>query len=101
MSFEVAPNPGDRGEPDVRIGRSGGAAIGEDRRLVHDGVQVLARGALVCPSCALPIAPAPRIAPRAALSCAFCNYSGEARRFLSQDRIDTSANDAALIARLR
>jgi hypothetical protein len=101
MSFEIAPNPGDRGEPDVRIGRSGGAAIGEDRRLVHDGVQVLARGALVCPSCALPIAPAPRIAPRAALRCGFCDHTAEALDFLREDMIDAPANDVAVIARLR
>ena len=64
MGFELAPDPGDRGEPDVKQGRTGGSAVGEDRRLVANGVQVLARGALVCPACSLPISPAPRIAPR-------------------------------------
>ena len=27
------PQPGDRGEPDVKQGRTGGSALGEDRRL--------------------------------------------------------------------
>ena len=45
MAFELAPDPGDRGEPDVKLGRTGGSAVGEDRRLIQNGVQVLARGA--------------------------------------------------------
>ena len=31
MAFELAPDPGDRGEPDVKQGRTGGSAVGEDR----------------------------------------------------------------------
>ena len=68
MGFELAPDPGDRGEPDVKLGRTGGSAVGEDRRLVANGVQVLARGALVCPACSLPISPAPQLRPREALA---------------------------------
>ncbi len=75
MAFELAPDPGDRGEPDVKLGRTGGSAVGEDRRLVQNGVQVLARGALMCPSCALPIAPGPRVPARAELSCGFCDHA--------------------------
>jgi hypothetical protein len=101
MAFELVPDPGDRGEPDVKLGRSGGSAVGEDRRLVQNGVQVLAQGALVCPSCALPIAPAPRIAPRAKLRCGFCEHTAEAVDFLREDVIDAPGNDVALIARLR
>jgi hypothetical protein len=101
MAFELAPDPGDRGEPNVKLGRTGGSALGEDRRLVANGVQVLTRGALVCPSCTLPIAPAPRIRPRSTLRCGFCDHAAEARSFLREDRFDTAANDVALIARLR
>lgn len=100
MSFELAPDPGDRGEPDVRLGRTGGAAIREGR-LVAEGVQVLARGALVCPRCALPISPRPRLRPRSELRCGFCDRAGEAREFLREGSFDTIANEVALVARLR
>jgi hypothetical protein len=100
MGFELAPDHGDRGEPDVKLGRSGGSAVGEDRRLVADGAQVLARGALVCPSCALPLSPAPRIRPRALLHCGFCDHAGPALGFLREDVVDVPANDVVLIARV-
>jgi hypothetical protein len=101
MAFELAPDPGDRGEPDVKLGRTGGSAVGEDRRLIQNGIQVLARGALMCPSCALPIAPAPRIGPRAELRCGFCDHAAEASSFIREDCFDTGANEVALVARLR
>ena len=100
MAFEVAPDPGDRGEPDVKLGRTGGSAVGEDRRLISSGDQVLARGALRCPECALPISPAPRIPPRAELRCGFCAHAAPALDFLAPDLIDTPANDVVLIARV-
>ncbi|MQA74494.1 MAG: hypothetical protein GEU88_09185 [Solirubrobacterales bacterium] len=99
MGF-IAPDPGDRGEPDVKLGRSGGSAVGEHRRLVANGLQVLARGALVCPACSLPISPAPRIHPRAELRCAYCDHTSAAIEFLRSESFDTAANDVRLIARL-
>jgi hypothetical protein len=101
MPFELAPDPGDRGEPDVKLGRVGGAAVGEDRRLVRDGVQVLARGSLACPRCALPICPAPRTRPRAEVRCGFCDHSGPAREFLREGAFDTAMNEVHLVARVR
>ncbi|MGH2951672.1 MAG: hypothetical protein ACRDKX_06480 [Solirubrobacterales bacterium] len=101
MAFQLAPDPGDRGEPDVKLGRVGGSAVGEDRRLVRDGVQVLARGALACPACDLPISPAPRIRPRAELACGFCDHTAPAREFLREGSFDAPANDVAVVARLR
>ena len=98
MAFELAPDPGDRGEPDVRQGTTGGSVVG-DPRLVDNGVQVLARGALVCPSCSLPISPAPRIHPRAELNCGFCDHSAVALEFLREDLFDAPANDVVLVAR--
>jgi hypothetical protein len=100
MAFELVPDPGDRGEPDVKLGRTGGSALGEDRRLVSSGTQVLARGALICPSCALPISPAPRIPPRARLSCGFCAHVAPALDFLREDVVDAPANDVVLVARV-
>jgi hypothetical protein len=100
MSFEIAPDPGEKGEPDVRVGRLGGAAVGESKRLVRDGLEVLARGALICPSCALPIAPPARIRPKAELSCAFCGHSDAVRDFVRGDLIDTPANEVRVVARI-
>ena len=101
MGFELAPDPGDRGEPDVKLGRTGGSAVGEDRRLVAAGAQILARGSLVCPACALPISPAPKVGPREPLACAYCDHAAPAIDFLVEDRIDAPGNDVALVARLR
>ncbi len=99
MAFEIAPDPGDRGEPDVKQGTTGGSVVGEPR-LIQNGLQVLARGALVCPECSLPVSPAPRIAPRAILACAFCDHAAIALDFLHEDRFDAPANDVVLVARV-
>jgi hypothetical protein len=100
MGFELAPDPGDRGEPDVKLGRTGGSAVGEDPRLVSAGIQVLARGSLACPECALPVWPAPRLRPRELLACAYCDHEAEAVAFLREDVVDAPANDVVLVARL-
>src|SRR4051812_4695312 len=99
MAFEIAPDPGDRGEPDVRQGATGGSVVG-DPRLVDHGLQGLARGALVCPSCSLPISPAPPGHPRAPLSCGFCEPPAAALEFLRRDVFDAPANDVILVARV-
>jgi hypothetical protein len=99
MALHLTPDAGDPGEPHVRLGRTGGAAVGEDRRLVRDGMQVLAWGALACPSCGLPLAPPPRIPPRAILHCGFCDHSATAIEFMQEGLVDTPANDAVLVAR--
>jgi hypothetical protein len=100
MGFELVPDPGDRGEPDVKLGRLGGS-LGEQRRLVRDGLQVLARGSLACPACDLPIWPAPRIGPRSELRCGYCDHAAEALEFLREDVNDAPANDVLMVARLR
>ena len=100
MAFHLAPDPGDPGEPQVRIGRAGGAEAGEERRLIRDGAQVLAHGALVCPKCELPIVPARRIRASGVLRCAFCDHAAEARDFIREDVFDTVANEVYLVARV-
>ena len=100
MGFELAPDHGDRGEPDVKLGRTGGSAVGEDRRLVANGVQVLARGSFACPSCSLPISPAPRVAPRETVRCGYCDHSGEALGFMRESVVDVAGNEVVLIARV-
>ena len=94
------PDPGDPGEPQVRIGRTGGAEAGEERRLIRDGAQVLAHGALVCPACELPILPAGRFRAAGELRCGFCEHSAAAREFIREDVFDTVANEVYLVARV-
>ncbi len=98
MSF-IAPDPGDRGEPDVKQGAVGGAAVGE-HRLVADGLEVLARGALACPQCSLPVWPAPKVRPRQQLTCSFCDHTSIALDFLREDVFEAPANEVILVARL-
>jgi hypothetical protein len=100
VGFEVAPDPGDRGEPDVKLGRTGGSAVGEDRRLVRDGLQVLAQGSMLCPACELPISPPARIRPKAELRCGFCDHTGPAHAFVRDDVVDTPANAVVVVARV-
>jgi hypothetical protein len=100
MAFHVTPDPGDPGEPRVRIGRTGGAEAGEERRLVRDGAQVLAHGALVCPQCQLPILPAGPIRAARELRCGFCGHAAEAHEFIREDVYDTVANEVYLVARV-
>ena len=100
MALHLTPDPGDPGEPRVRIGRTGGAEAGEERRLVRDGAQILAHGALICPECDLPTVPAGRVRAAGTLRCAFCDHAGEAREFLREDVYDTLANEVCLVARV-
>ena len=100
MAFDLAPDPGDPGEPRIRIGRAGGTEAGEERRLIRDGAQVLAHGALVCPSCALPIAAGGRLRATGTLRCGFCDHAAEARDFIREDVYDTLANEVYLVARV-
>ncbi len=100
MAFNLAPDPGDHGEPQVRIGRTGGSEIGEERRLIRDGRQILAHGALVCPECELPIAAGVRLAATKTMKCGFCDHAAEAREFIREDVFDTVANEVYLVARV-
>jgi hypothetical protein len=100
VALHLTPDPGDPGEPQIKIGRAGGAEIGEQRRLVRDGAQVLAHGALVCPRCELPIAAGRRVRATGPMRCGFCDHVGEARDFLREDVFDTLANEVYLVARV-
>jgi hypothetical protein len=79
----------------VRVGD-----IGEERRLVRDGIQVLDHGALVCPGCNLPVlieSPAP---VRGQLQCGFCDHEGRVGDFVAPDVFDTVANEVYVVARV-
>ena len=72
----------------------------ERKRLVTDGMQVLARGALLCPSCAIPISPALQAKPRARMRCGWCNHAGFVSDFVRGDVVDTAANEVRVVARI-
>jgi hypothetical protein len=100
MGFELPANPGDPGQPDTRVGRLDGSEAGIQRRLLRDGVQVLAHGALVCPECALPVAITSPFGAGSRLVCGYCDHAGAARNFLAEDVYDTVPNEVYLVARL-
>ena len=67
---------------------------------MRDGAQVLAHGALVCPSCALPIPASAPLPVGAEVRCGFCGHAEPARRFVAVDVYDTLANEVYVVARL-
>jgi len=95
----LSPDHGDPGEPRVRVERTGGAAHSE-HRLIRDGTQILAHGALVCPSCELPMFPAGRVRAGSEVRCSFCEHTAEVRAFIREDVYDTVANEVYLVARV-
>jgi len=100
LGFELPADPGDPGQPDVRTGRVDGSVAGAHRRLLRDGAQVLAHGALVCPSCDIPLAATEPIPVGAHLVCGYCEHAGPAREFLAEDVYDTVSNEVYLVARV-
>jgi hypothetical protein len=93
-------DPGDPGQPKTKLGRVDGSEAGAERRLLRDGMQVLAHGALVCPQCALPLAIGGRLSAGRRLRCGFCEHAAPAREFVAEDVYDTLANEVYLIARV-
>ena len=100
MALHLTPDHGDPGEPRVKDRPHGGAEAGEERRLIRDGAQVLAHGALVCPECELPMFPAGRVRAALEVTCSFCEHTAEARDFIREDVYDTVANEVYLVARI-
>lgn len=74
--------------------------LGSEHRLIEHGVEQIAHGALVCPSCAKPVAIEQAIDVGSDLACGWCEGSGPAREFLVRDVFDTPANEVFLIARI-
>ena len=99
MAFELTPQPGEPGGPDGRTEHVD-ERLDERKRLVADGMQVLARGAMLCPSCALPISPPPRAKPRATVRCGWCDHPGLVADFVRGDIVDTPANEVRIVARI-
>ena len=76
------------------------ADIGEERRVVADGIQWIAHGALVCPQCNLPVVIEQSIGAGTPLRCGFCDHEARAREFVAPDVYDTVANEVYVIARV-
>lgn len=100
MGFHVAPNPGDRGEDRATTGAAGRSEAQLAQRLLRDGRQVIARGALICPDCDLPLPGRPTIAASKVVHCGWCGHAAPARALLRRDVFDTAANRVELVARL-
>jgi hypothetical protein len=99
MALHLSAQPDDPNDPDARAAHFE-ERFEEAKRLVADGVQVLARGAMVCPSCALPIAPPPRARPKALMRCGFCDHRSPVHAFVRGDVVDTPANEVRVVARI-
>jgi hypothetical protein len=100
MALGAPFNPGDPGDERAASTALGGARAELELRLVRDGVQVLARGSLVCPECELPLPGRPAVAATRALHCAWCGHSGRAVEMLREGPGGAPASRVALVARV-
>jgi hypothetical protein len=100
VSIHLPADPGDPGQPKTKLGRVDGSEAGAERRLLRDGMQVLAHGALMCPECALPLAICGRVSAGRQVRCGFCDHAAPAREFVLHDVYDTVANEVYLVARV-
>ena len=97
MALDLDPHGTDpvRETRKVRVGD-----IGDEHQVVRDGIQRIAHGALVCPSCNLPLAIDDPLAAGSLLSCGFCDHVARAREFVAADVYDTVVNEVYVIARV-
>ncbi|HYH62060.1 MAG TPA: hypothetical protein VD766_09360 [Solirubrobacterales bacterium] len=96
----LQPDHGDPGEDRVSAGAVGGPEVQLEHRLIRDGSQVIARGALICTECELPLPGRPAVAAQALVHCGWCGHTARARELFRQDVRDAPANAVALVARL-
>ena len=74
--------------------------LGSDHRLIEHGVEQIAHGAMVCPTCSKPVPIDRAVDVRDELACGWCEGSGPARDYLVRDVYDTPGNEVLLIARI-
>ena len=91
---------GDPGEDRAATGALGGTESQLERKLIADGVQVIARGSLVCPECDLPLPGTPAVPAAGVLACGWCGHAAPAMDLLRANRFDAPASRVALVARL-
>ena len=99
MALHLTPQPGEPGDSEDLATRVE-ERFDQRKRLVTHGMQVLATGAMVCPSCDLPIFPIPRAKPRARMRCGWCEHAGIVADFVRGDVVDTPANEVRVVARI-
>lgn len=75
-------------------------AVGPARQVLRDGIEQLAHGALICPSCDAPLYIERPVPAGQALHCGYCDHLARARDFLIPDVYDTVANEVYPIARV-
>lgn len=85
-----------RGEGGVKV-----TDLGSDHRLVRDGVEQLAHGAMVCPGCRAPAQIDGTVGVGVELRCSYCAAKAPAREFLVPDVFDTAGNEVVMVARMR
>jgi hypothetical protein len=95
----IQPDFGDPGDDRAASPEHVGAPEIE-HRLIRDGRQVVARGALVCSECDLPLPGRPAVAAQAFVHCGWCGHSARARELFRTGVDDTPGNAVALVARL-
>ena len=82
----------------AEAGKVRAADIRAERRIMRDGVEWLAHGALICPGCDLPIALSAPISIATPLRCFYCEHEARAREFVTRDVFDTLGNEVYVVA---
>jgi hypothetical protein len=96
MALHLDPTDGD-GSLNQRVKASASASA---YRLTTHGVQALEHGALICPSCSIPVLLGERMPASAPLRCSFCDETAPARSYLRPGVWDALVNEAYLVARI-
>ena len=98
--LRIAPDPGDRGEPDVKQGTTGGSVVGDPRLVAERAPGARPRSARLPVLLAPDLAGAAHRAARDRSRCGFCDHAAIALDFLREDVFDAPANDVVLVARV-
>jgi hypothetical protein len=69
-------------------------------KVIRRSVLPLARGALACPDCDLPVVARCPMRISALLECPFCREARPARQFLRVGHLDTALNEVEVRARM-
>ena len=96
----IQPDFGDHGEDRAVAGAVATDSAELERKLLRDGRQVIAHGALICTECELPLPGRPAVAAPTLVHCGWCGHSARARELFRPGVVDTPANAVALVARL-
>jgi hypothetical protein len=94
--MNLVRDSGDWPQPD----RDRSARTGEQRKVIRHAVRNIARGALACPCCDLPLLPPGPVSVATPIECPFCGEERPARHFLRLDAVDTTRNEVYLRARM-